>query len=58
MSDKIRIRVSISTQKIGSKCVDEIEFERAEWESLTDEEKESECRDTAFSMMEWDWTEI
>ncbi|KFC73310.1 MULTISPECIES: hypothetical protein [Massilia] len=58
MSDKIKIRVAISTQKINSECVVELEFDRAEWEGMTDKEKDDACREAAFSMMEWYWNEV
>jgi hypothetical protein len=58
MGDTVKIMVSISTQKVGSECVDEIEFDRDAWESMTDDEKEEACREAAFNMIEWNWTEI
>jgi len=57
-SDTVTIRVKISTQKVGSECSDEIEFERATWDAMTEAEKEDACRDVAFSMMEWHWKEV
>lgn len=57
MSDIVKIKVSISTQKVGSECVYEIEVEREAWDAMSDEEKDEVCREAAFSMMEWYWSE-
>lgn len=58
MADTVKIRVSISTNNVGSECVDEVEFDRAVWESMSDEEKDEECREIAFNNIEWHWTEL
>lgn len=57
MSDKVIVKVSISTQKVGSECVDELEFDREDWEAMTDEQKDEVCQEAAFGMMEWYWSE-
>lgn len=57
MSETIKIEVFIRTDKISSECTDEIEFDREEWESMTDAEKTEVCRDVAFNMGEWGWRE-
>ena len=57
-SDTVTIRVSISTQKVGSECTDEFEIPRAEWEAMTDEQKEEACQDAAFNMIGWNWQEV
>lgn len=57
MSDKVQIRVSISTQKVGSECTDVVEFDRNVWDAMTDDEKEDACREAAFNMVEWHWVE-
>lgn len=57
-SDIIKVRVTAHTNKVGSDCLDELEFERKEWNAMSDEQKEEACRDAAFQMMEWYWEEI
>jgi hypothetical protein len=57
-SDMIKVRVRISTRKVGSECEDVLEFERAEWESMTDVQRENACRPAAFEMMEWNFEEV
>lgn len=58
MTDTVKIRVWISTNKVGSECSDVVEFDREDWESLSDKDKEDELQDIAFSYMEWGWEEI
>jgi hypothetical protein len=36
MSDTVKVRVFISTNKVGSKCEEVLEFDREEWESMTE----------------------
>jgi hypothetical protein len=58
MVETVKIRVYISTNRVGSECSDEIEFDREEWESMSEDEREDACRDAAFNWMEWGWTEL
>lgn len=55
MSDFIKVKVYISTQKVGSECADEFDIEKDYWESLSEDEKEDMCKEVAFSMMEWNF---
>jgi len=56
--DTVKVRVSARTNKVGSECVDEVEFDRAVWESMSDEEKDEECMSIAFNSIEWGWEEV
>jgi hypothetical protein len=56
MTDPIKITVYVETNKVGSRCEDEIEFDCDEWESMTEAEQDEACRDAAFNMLEWGWT--
>lgn len=58
MGEQIKIKVWIRTNKVGSKCEDTIEFDKEDWESMSDDEKEEVCRDTAFNMGDWGFEEI
>jgi catalase len=58
MSDMVKIRVHISTNKVGSECEDYFEVERDVWESMTEEEKEEICQQAAFNYLEWGWEEV
>lgn len=52
----MKIKVSVSTNKEGSKCIDEVEIDEAEWSSMTEDQKETLARDTMFNMIEWHYT--
>ena len=58
MSDTIKIKVFVRTNKVGSKCEDYIEIDREEWEAMSDNEKDDCCQDVAFAMFEWGWHEV
>lgn len=55
MSDTVKVTVRISTNKVGSECKDEIEFDREEWDAMTDDQKDEVCQEVAFNYMEWGW---
>lgn len=58
MGDTVKVKVWISTNKVGSKCEDTIEIDREEWESMTDDEKDDACQDAAFNHLDWGWKVI
>lgn len=58
MKDTVKIKVWISTNKVGSKCSDVVEFDREEWESMSDKDKEDALQYAAFDYMEWGWEEL
>jgi len=58
MKDIVKIKVWISTNKVGSECSDVVEFDREEWESMSDKDKEDVLQDAAFNYMEWGWEEL
>jgi hypothetical protein len=51
----VKIKIKISTNKVGSECETTLEFDRDVWESMTDDEKDDECRDAAFEYIDWYW---
>lgn len=53
--DTVKIRVRVSTKNVGSECVDELEFNREEWEAMTEEEREAEAKEAMWGMVEWSW---
>lgn len=55
MGDTVKVKVWVHTNKIGSECHDIVEFDREEWESMTDDEKDDICKDAAFNNMDWGW---
>ena len=58
MSETVKIRVYISTNRVGSECSDIVEFEREEWDAMSDSDREDALRDTAFNYMAWGWEEL
>jgi hypothetical protein len=56
-NNTVKIRVYISTNKVGSECSDIVEFERDAWEAMSDEQKEDALQDAAFNYLEWGWEE-
>lgn len=53
--DDVEIIVSVSTNKVGSKCEETIAFDREDWESMSEQEQEEVCRDEIFQMIEWNY---
>lgn len=58
MSNKIKIEYNIKTDIYGSDCSDVLEFDRQEWESMSEEEQEEIMSDAAFERIEWDYREV
>lgn len=59
MSDDIvNVRYTVSTDKVGSKCTEVIEYDREWWEQLSSEERDEEMRQHAFSRVGWHWEEV
>ena len=53
----MKIRVWVSTNKVGSKCENVIEIDDADWAEMSDEDKEELASETKNDMMEWNWEE-
>jgi len=58
MSNNVKILVSVRTDKVGSECQDTVEFERADWEVMSQEEREDALREVVWNMAEWNWKEV
>ena len=56
MSDIVRVKVTVCTNKVGSDAYCVLEFEREDWEGLSEEERYSECEEAAYELYEW-WIE-
>lgn len=55
MSKNIKITVHIATNKVGSECINIIEVDRKEWESMSDDDKEDYCKEIAFDNVSWSY---
>jgi len=58
MSDKVRVKYSIMTNKVGSECEDVLEFDREDWDSMSETDHEEEMKQAAFEEVEWYWVEV
>lgn len=54
-NDTVKIKVRISTNKVGSECSNIIEFDREDWESMSEAEREEAMHDEVWNMAEWGW---
>lgn len=57
LPEMIKIIVYLNTNKVGSKVTKSFETEKADWESMSDEEKDELCKETMEEMIEWGWYE-
>lgn len=51
----MRVKYWISTNKIGSKCEDVVEFGDDEWNEMTEEDREEAMKELAFNHIEWSY---
>jgi|TARA_B100001057_G_scaffold431904_1_gene459701 hypothetical protein len=58
MSEQIRIKYYVRTDMVGSTCEDVLEMPRAEWEAMSEREREEMMKECAFNSMEWGFYEI
>ena len=58
MSDTVKIRCYIHTNKVGSECTDIVEIDREEWEDMDEGERDEYLQECAFQMMEWGYEEV
>lgn len=57
MVDKtIEVTVHVRTDKVGSDCEHTFCIDQSEWNEMSDEQKEKECKEYASNMFEW-WFE-
>ncbi len=45
MTEKVKIKLSVSTSKVGSECEDEFDIDKSEWDGMSDEEKREYLED-------------
>jgi hypothetical protein len=53
MSEFVKVRYHVSTNRQGSLCEDVCEFPKDEWESMSPEEQEQAVRDEMFNYISW-----
>jgi len=57
MSDIVKVRLFVRTDKVGSECYDTLEFEKEEWDSMDDKERQKLLFEMIWDMAEWGWEE-
>jgi hypothetical protein len=57
MSDTVLVRVWVATRKVGSECDTVIDFEKEDWEGMSDNEKDEACKETMWEMCDWGYDE-
>lgn len=50
----MKIKVSVATSKVGSKCEETLELD----DDCTEEEIEECAKDAMFQMINWDWQKV
>lgn len=53
MGEIVTVRVWVRTNKNGSECEDEFDVDRAEWDGMTEDEREEMARQVVWNMAEW-----
>jgi hypothetical protein len=58
-NETVKIKISVRTQKVGSECSETIEFEREDWDQMSEKTKDETLRDCLWDsgMVDWDWEE-
>lgn len=51
--DDIEVVVYVRTDMVGSKVETTISFDRDEWESMSNKERDDACRDEMFKLISW-----
>ena len=52
----MRIRIKVSTNKVGSECYDEFDIDDAEWNEMTEQEQADFCLEALWNSGMVDWT--
>lgn len=53
-----KFRVTVSTNKVGSKCEDTYEIDDEDIKGMSDNDVEEELREAMFQMIEWNYERI
>lgn len=55
MSEKVKIKVFVGTNRVGSKTERTVEVDRDEYDEMGDEEVEEMCKEIMYEMISWDF---
>lgn len=58
-NETIKIKWTVQTWAVGSRCGGEEEFSREDWENMSESEREKAMSEIVFGsgMVEWNWYE-
>ncbi|NII73210.1 hypothetical protein FHW84_001779 [Dyella sp. SG562] len=57
MSEMVKIRIHVQTNKVGSKCEAHLEIPAEEWDAMSEDERTECCSDAMWNMAEWGFNE-
>lgn len=57
MSEKVKIKMWVTTDRVGSKSTRTLEFDREDWDVMSDLEKEEAVHDELWRVISWGWEE-
>lgn len=58
MSDKIEIKITVRTDRVGSEDERVVEFDREEWQDMDEMERKEACLEIMIEMVQWDYEEV
>jgi hypothetical protein len=53
----VKVCYFVSTDKVGSKCSEVLEYDRDEWDRMSPDERELEMKGQAMARVNWGWEE-
>ena len=54
----VEVEISVSIGLVGCRQTTTIAFDKDEWESMDDTERDKACMETMFDMIEWNYEEV
>jgi hypothetical protein len=57
VSEKVKIKMWVTTDRVGSKSTRTLEFDREDWDVMSDLEKEEAVHDELWRVISWGWEE-
>lgn len=51
----MKVKVSVSTNRLGSESTRIIEFDKEEWDEMSEKDREETCLEIMYEMIGWDY---
>lgn len=58
MSERIKIRYFVETNKVGSRVERFVEFDKEDWDEMSESEKDEMMQEYMFELISWDYKVI